>query len=105
VADSTVPTYAVDFRDDDTLWPGTLLVNRAGTRAWAVSYDDVYQNTQLLHSFGPAHPPVTDLAVTATVGTGKNKQTANITLTWTSPVSLASVASSTGETGTQTATR
>jgi hypothetical protein len=97
---STVATYAVDFRAGDNLWPGTLLVNRAGTRAWAVSYDDVYQNTQLLHSFGPANPPrppVTDLAVTANTGTGKDKQTANIAVTWTSPVSVVSGASSVGE--------
>lgn len=88
--DSTTPTYAVDFRYNDNLWPGTLLVNRAGTRAWAVSYDDVYQNVQLLHSFGPAHPPnppVTDLAITASTGTGKNNHTAYITVTWTSPIS------------------
>jgi hypothetical protein len=42
-------------------------------------------------------PPVSDLAVAATVGTGKNKQTADITVTWTSPVSPAPGASSTGE--------
>lgn len=88
--DSTTPTYAVDFRDGDVLWDGTLLVNRAGTRAWAVSYDDVYQETALLHSFGPAHapnPPVTQLGVTASTGSGKAKQTANITVTWKSPIS------------------
>jgi hypothetical protein len=62
-----------------------------GTRAWAVSYDDVYQQVQLLHSFGPAHPPnppVTDLAITAATGTGKDKHTATITVTWTSPAAL-----------------
>jgi hypothetical protein len=84
------PGYAVDFRGIDTLWPGTLLVNRDGTRAWAVSYDDVYQDRQLLHSFGPGHPPnppVTDLAVTADIGTGKDQKTAFITVTWSSPIS------------------
>ena len=98
--DSTTPTYAVDFREGDELWPGTLLVNRAGTRAWAVSYDDVYQQVQLLHSFGPAHPPnppVTDLAITAATGTGKDKHTATITVTWTSPVALHYNAISTGD--------
>jgi hypothetical protein len=97
---STVPTYAVDFRDGDELWQGTLLVNHDGSRAWAVTYDDVYQGTQLLHSFGPAHPPrppVTDLAVAAQAGTGKDKQTASITVTWTSPMSLPSGASSVGD--------
>ncbi|OKI64371.1 hypothetical protein [Micromonospora sp. CB01531] len=86
---STVPTYAVDFRSGDSLWEGTLLVNQAGTRAWAVTSTDPYQETQLLHSFGPAHPPtppVTDLAVTAQVGTGKDKQTAQLTVTWSSPI-------------------
>ncbi|MFC4018383.1 YncE family protein [Micromonospora sp. GCM10011542] len=86
---STVPTYAVDFRNGDSLWEGTLLVNRDGTRAWAVSSTDPYQETQLLHSFGPAHPPkppITDLAVTAQVGTGKDKQTAQLTVTWSSPI-------------------
>ncbi len=85
---STVPTYVVDFHVDDVLWSGTLLVDRTGTRAWAVSYDDVYQQVQLLHSFGPGHPPdppVTDLAVTAHTGTGKYKSTAYITVSWTSP--------------------
>ncbi|MFG1839440.1 hypothetical protein ACGFH8_13500 [Micromonospora sp. NPDC049175] len=86
---STVPTYAVDFRSDDNLWAGTLLVNRDGTRAWAVTSTDPYQETQLLHSFGPAHPPtppVTDLAVTAQLGGGKDKQTAQLTVTWSSPI-------------------
>ncbi|MEU1684097.1 hypothetical protein [Micromonospora sp. NPDC005707] len=86
---STVPTYAVDFRNGDSLWEGTLLVNRDGTRAWAVSSTDPYQETQLLHSFGPAHPakpPITDLAVTAQVGTGKEKGTAQLTVTWSSPI-------------------
>jgi hypothetical protein len=86
---STVPTYAVDFRDGDEFWPGTLLVNRDGSRAWAVSYNDVYQETQLLHSFGPAHAPdapVTDLAVTGSTGSGKAKQTASLTVTWSSPM-------------------
>ncbi|MFE9658173.1 hypothetical protein [Micromonospora sp. NPDC006431] len=86
---STVPTYAVDFRSGDSLWEGTLLVNQAGTRAWAVTSTDPYQETQLLHSFGPAHPPtppVTDLDVTAQVGTGKEKQTAQLTVTWSSPI-------------------
>ncbi|MEV0426474.1 hypothetical protein [Micromonospora sp. NPDC050495] len=85
----TVPTYAVDFRNGDSLWAGTLLVNRDGTRAWAVSSTDPYQETQLLHSFGPAHPPqppITDLAVTAQVGTGKDKGTAQLTVTWSSPI-------------------
>ncbi|MFF4891955.1 YncE family protein [Micromonospora chersina] len=85
----TVPTYAVDFRNGDNLWEGTLLVNRDGTRAWAVSSTDPYQETQLLHSFGPAHPPkppITDLAVTAQVGTGKDKGTAQLTVTWSSPI-------------------
>lgn len=87
---STTPIYAADFRDIDTLWYGTLLVNHAGTRAWAVSYDDVYQQRRLLHSFGPAHapnPPVTDLAVSAVTGSGKDKKTAYITVTWSSPIS------------------
>jgi hypothetical protein len=86
---STVPTYAVDFRSGDNLWQGTLLVNRDGTRAWAVTSNDPYQDTQLLHSFGPAHPPtppVTDLAVIAQVGTGKEKGTAQLTVTWSSPI-------------------
>lgn len=85
---STVPKYIVDFHIDDVMWTGTLLVNRAGTRAWVVSYDDVYQEVQLLHSFGPGHPPnppVTDLAVTARTGSGKDKATAFISVTWTSP--------------------
>ncbi|GAA5016573.1 hypothetical protein [Actinopolymorpha pittospori] len=87
---STTPTYAVDFRSGDNLWKGTLLVNRDGSRAWAVSYDDYYQERYLLHSFGPAHPPkapVTDLAVTAATGSGKQKGTANLTVTWSSPMS------------------
>jgi len=87
---STTPTYAVDFRDDDELWKGTLLLNSSGTRAWAVTYDDTYQNVQLLHSFGPAHPPkapVTDIHVTARTGSGKEKSTAYVTVTWTSPYS------------------
>ncbi|ONI91825.1 hypothetical protein ALI22I_07035 [Saccharothrix sp. ALI-22-I] len=86
--DGTTPKYAVDFHIDDTLWDGTLLVNRNGTRAWAVSYDDVYQDVQLLHSFGPARPPnapVSDLSVTAAPGTGGNRSTAYITVDWTSP--------------------
>ncbi|WP_433316860.1 hypothetical protein [Micromonospora chersina] len=86
---STVPTYAVDFRNGDSLWEGTLPVNRDGTRAWAVSSTDPYQETQLLHSFGPAHPPkppITDLAVTAQVGTGKEKGRAQLTVTWSSPI-------------------
>jgi hypothetical protein len=86
--DTTVPTYIVDLHVDDVLWSGTLLVNRSGTRAWAVSYDDVYQEVALLHSFGPGHPPnppVTDLAVTAATGTGRHKSTAYITVAWTSP--------------------
>jgi hypothetical protein len=93
---STTPTYAVDFRDGDVLWPHTLLVNRAGTRAWAVSYNDVYQNTELLHSFGTGHapnPPLTNLGVSASTGSGKDKGTANITVTWTSPVSVGQVSS------------
>lgn len=86
--DGTTPKYAVDFHPDDVLWDGTLLVNRDGTQAWAVSYDDVYQDVQLLHSFGPAHAPnapVTDLSVKAVTGTGKDKATAFITVDWTSP--------------------
>ena len=86
----TTPTYAVDFRRSDELWKGTLLVNSTGTRAWAVTYDDTYQNVQLLHSFGPAHPPkapVTDIHVTARTGSGKEKSTAYVTVTWTSPYS------------------
>ncbi|MFE9747236.1 TolB family protein [Saccharothrix saharensis] len=86
--DGTTPKYAVDFHPDDVLWDGTLLVNRDGTRAWAVSYDDVYQDVRLLHSFGPAHAPnapVTDLSVKAVTGTGKDKATAFITVDWTSP--------------------
>ena len=86
---STTPKYVVDIHIDDVLWPGALLVNRAGTRAWMVSYDDVYQEVQLLHSFGPGHapnPPVTDLAVTARTGaSGKDRATAYITVTWSSP--------------------
>lgn len=92
----TAPTYAVDFRDGDVLWPGTLLVNRAGTRAWAVSYNDVYQDTQLLHSFGIGHapnPPVTNLGVSASTGSGSGKGTANIAVTWTSPISVGQVSS------------
>lgn len=87
---STTPTYAVDFRRSDELWKGTLLMNSAGTRAWAVTYDDVYQNTQLLHSFGPSHPPkapTTDINITARTGSGKEKSTAYVTVTWTSPLS------------------
>jgi hypothetical protein len=87
--DSTVPYYAVDFRSGDDLWKGTVLVNRDGSRAWAVSYNDVYQEVQLLHSFGPGHPPnppVTDLAVSAHTGTGKNQRTAYYTVTWSSPM-------------------
>jgi hypothetical protein len=87
---STIPTYAVDFRRSDELWKGTLLVNSTGTRAWAVTYDDTYQNVQLLHSFGPSHPPkapVTDIHVTARTGSGKDKSTAYVTVTWTSPLS------------------
>ncbi len=83
----TVPTYTVDFRNGESLWKGTLLVNQGGTRAWAVTSADPYQETQLLHSFGPAHPPkppVTDLAVTAEVGS--DKQTAQLTVTWSTPV-------------------
>jgi WD40 repeat protein len=86
----TSPTYALDLRSIDELWSGTLLVNRDGTRAWAVSYDDVYQERHLLHSFGPGHPPrppVTDLAVTARTGTGKDKKTAVLTVAWSSPIS------------------
>ena len=85
---STTPKYVVDFDIDDVLWDGTLLVSRDGSRAWAVSYDDVYQQVQLLHSFGPAHPPnqpVTDLSVSAHTGSGKYKSTAYITVSWTSP--------------------
>lgn len=86
---STTPKYVVDLHIDDVMWTGALLVNRAGTRAWMVSYDDVYQEVQLLHSFGPGHPPnppVTDLAVTARTGSaGKDKATAYITVTWSSP--------------------
>jgi hypothetical protein len=87
---STTPNYAVDFRSGDNLWKGTLLVNRDGSRAWAVSYDDYYQERYLLHSFGPAHPPkapVTDLAVTATTGSGNQKSTAYLPVTWSSPMS------------------
>ncbi len=86
---ATVPKYALDFRSGDEFWPGTLLVNRDGSRAWAVSYNDVYGDTQLLHSFGPGHaprPPVTDLAVSGSTGTGKGKQTASLTVTWSSPM-------------------
>jgi len=86
---STTPKYVVDLHIDDVMWTGALLVNRAGTRAWMVSYDDVYQEVQLLHSFGPGHPPnppVTDLAVTAQTGSGgKDRQTAYVTVTWSSP--------------------
>ena len=87
---TTTPTYAVDFRADDELWKGTLLLNSTGTRAWAVTYDDTYQNVQLLHSFGPAHPPnapATDIHVAARTGSGKDKSTAYVTVTWTSPYS------------------
>ncbi|WP_406048036.1 hypothetical protein [Kribbella sp. NBC_00889] len=87
---STTPTYAVDFRSSDELWKGTLLLNSTGTRAWAVTYDDTYQNVQLLHSFGPAHAPkapITDIHVTAPTGSGKDKSTASVTVTWTSPYS------------------
>ncbi|GAB2683935.1 hypothetical protein [Kribbella swartbergensis] len=87
---STTPTYAVDFRRSDELWKGTLRLNSTGTRAWAVTYDDTYQNVQLLHSFGPSHPPkapVTDIQVTARTGSGKEKSTAYVTVTWTSPLS------------------
>lgn len=85
---TTTPKYVVDFHPNDVLWDGTLLVNRDGSRAWAVSYDDTYQQVQLLHSFGPAHPPnppVTDLTVTARTGTGRNKSTAYLTIGWSSP--------------------
>jgi hypothetical protein len=88
--DSTTPTYAVDFRTSDEIWKGTLLLDSTGTRAWAVTYDDTYQNVQLLHSFGPSYPPkapVTDIHVTASTGSGKNKSTAYVTVTWTSPLS------------------
>jgi hypothetical protein len=37
---STTPKYVVDFHPNDVLWDGTLLVNRDGNRACAVSYDD-----------------------------------------------------------------
>lgn len=87
---STSPTYLLDMRGIDELWSGTLLVNRDGTRAWAVSYDDVYQQRHLLHSFGPAQPPrppVTDLAVSARAGSGKDQKTAFTTVTWSSPIS------------------
>ena len=101
---TTTPTYAVDFRADDELWKGTLLLNSTGTRAWAVTYDDTYQNVQLLHSFGPAHPPNTHRrarrptstslhALAGQVhrlrhrGSGKDKSTAYVTVTWTSPYS------------------
>jgi hypothetical protein len=87
---STTPAYAVDFRSSDELWKGTLVLNSTGTRAWAVTYDDVYQNVQLLHSFGPAHPPkapVTDIHIAARTGSGKDKSTAYVTVTWTSPYS------------------
>jgi hypothetical protein len=87
---STTPTYAVDFRTSDELWKGTLVMNAAGTRAWAVTYDDTYQNVQLLHSFGPAHAPkapMTDIHISARTGTGKEKSTAYVTVTWTSPLS------------------
>ncbi len=87
---TTTPTYAVDFRRSDEIWKGTLLLNSTGTRAWAITYDDTYQNVQLLHSFGPSHPPkapVTDIHVTARTGSGKEKSTAYVTVTWTSPMS------------------
>jgi len=88
--DSTTSKYAVDFRASDELWKGALVVNSTGTRAWAVTYDDTYQSTQLLHSFGPAYPPkapITDIAITARTGSGKDKGTAYVTVTWTSPLS------------------
>ncbi len=88
--DSTTSKYAVDFRASDELWKGALVVNSTGTRAWAVTYDDTYQSTQLLHSFGPAYPPkapITDIAITARTGSGKAKGTAYVTVTWTSPLS------------------
>lgn len=87
---STTPTYAADFRRSDEIWKGTLLLNSTGTRAWAITYDDTYQNVQLLHSFGPSHAPkapVTDIQVTARIGSGKDKSTAYVTVTWTSPMS------------------
>lgn len=85
---STSPDYVVDFDGANSLWRGTLLVNEAGTRAWAVTSADSYGDTQLLHSFGPDHPPVapiTDLDVTAVTGSGKDKKTASVTVTWSSP--------------------
>jgi hypothetical protein len=85
---ATTPRYVVDFHPDQNLWRGTLLVNRAGTRAWAVT-TDVYEQTMLLHSFGPEHPPappVTDLDISARTGTGKTKHTAYVTATLRFPV-------------------
>jgi hypothetical protein len=84
---ATTPRYVVDFHPDQGLWRGTLLVDRAGTRAWAVT-TDIDEKTMLLHSFGEAHPPidpVTDLTITAHVGTGKYKQTAYVTATLAFP--------------------
>lgn len=85
---ATSPRYVVDFHPDQNLWRGTLLVDRAGTRAWAVT-TDVYEETMLLHSFGEQHPPappVTDLTISARVGTGKHKRTAYVTATLKFPV-------------------
>jgi hypothetical protein len=84
---ATTPRYVVDFHPRQDLWRSTLLVDKAGTRAWAVT-TDVDEQTMLLHSFGEAHPPiepVTDLTITAHVGTGKDKHTAYVTATLTFP--------------------
>ncbi|MER7243305.1 hypothetical protein [Kribbella sp. NPDC000426] len=90
--DGSTPKYAVDFRDNDDLREGGLVVNATGTRVWAVTSDDPYQRTQLLHSFGPSHPPkapTTDIQIAVQTGSGKEKSTGYVTVTWTSPVSKA----------------
>ncbi len=85
--DTVDPEYAVNFRGGDELQPGSLLVNSGGTRAWAVTSGD---QDLLLHSFGPAHPPTpptSDIGIAAQAGSGKEKDTAYVTATWTSPIS------------------
>ncbi|GAA2760115.1 WD40 repeat domain-containing protein [Actinopolymorpha rutila] len=85
---ATVPTYVVDFHPDQAASYRTLLVNRAGTRAWVVT-SDLYGQNVTLHSFGPAHepnPPYTDLTITAQVGKGKTGHTATVTATLRFPV-------------------
>ncbi len=85
---ATVPRYVVDFHPGEDTSYRTLLVNRAGTRAWVVT-SDLYGQSLTLHSFGPAHapiPPYTDLTLTARVGKGKTSQTATVTATLRFPV-------------------